>query len=218
MRRERNSMSTENGAPPDGGSAPTQDTTATVAVTPPAPAPEEFKLTKQEWLDFRREVRSKLDRTTPPADEGKAKATQPAAPAPVAADDTSARLDLADAMDDIGTTLSKENKALVKRLFKAERPTNVREWLSETMTILPKVAAPVVAAPTAPAPIAKSDTGAATAAPSAVQLSDNPLLWDAATVRKMGPVAWRKALEDHDARTGKGDPLHLLRPQRRPAK
>jgi hypothetical protein len=203
-------MSTENGAPPDGGSAPTQDTTATVAVTPPAPAPEEFKLTKQEWLDFRREVRSKLDRTTPPADEGKAKATQAAALAPVAADDTSARLDLADAMDDIGAALSKENKALVKRLFKAERPTNVREWLSETMAILPKPAAlPVPAA--APAPLAKSDTGAPTAPSTAGQLPENPFLWGAEIRNALKPGEYHEIVERWQRKQGMGNPFADMR-------
>lgn len=204
-------MSTENGAPPDGGSAPPpQDTTAPVAVVT-APAPEEFKLSKQEWLDFRREMRSKLERPTTPADEGKAKAS-PAVPADATASklaDLEFRLELKDAISAAGIA-DRTFAELVEKAARAERPTDMAAFVAKYAGFAPRPAT-AAAAPAAPAPTAPSNTGAAAAAPSSGQLPDNPLLWDAATVRKTGAVAWRKALEEYDARTGKGDPLHALR-------
>lgn len=142
-----------------------------------------------------------------------AKPASPAAPAP-AYDDTRARLDLADAMDDAGVAFGKDQKALIKRLFQAEKPTNARDWLAETVKILPSAPAPAapVATPVTP-PTAPSNTGAPTA-PLQNELPPDPRQWPADVVRKMSVEDWRKAMDAYRISTGQGDPLRALRPKR----
>jgi hypothetical protein len=198
-------------APPDGGAG-------TAPPAAPAPGAAPFVVSKDEWLDSRREVRAvkemlaKLTPATappaaPPSDDGKGKG---APPAPTVDADVRARLDLADAIDESGLALTKENKALVKRLFAAERPQNAREWLAETAKILPS--APVAAAPTAATPpTAPSNTGAPVPSPAAGQLPDDPRQWPADVVRKMSSEDFRKELTKYQATQSGINPFRHLR-------
>lgn len=208
------------GTPPDGG-------TPAAPPAPPAPgggAPTPFVVSKDEWVDSRREIRNvketlgtlaatlaKLAPVAPPPpsdDKGKG------SPGPTVDADVRARLDLADAIDESGLTLTQANKQLVKRLHSAERPTDVRAWLAETVKILPVVPA-ATAAPMVSPPAAPGDTGPPSATPAAGgQLPENPLLWPPDVVRKTPLEEYRKALAEYDARAGKGDPLKALRRRR----
>jgi hypothetical protein len=195
-------------------------TTTTAAVPVEVAAPS-----KGDWAGMAKSQRETNERLNAVAEQvsklvgalapqAKAEPSKPADAATVSAQLAALefKLSLKEAIGSAGIT-DRSFAELVEKAAIAEKPADLAAFVAKYAPLAPRAAAAATAtaAPAAPSPTAPSNTGAATAAPSAVQLSDNPLLWDAATVRKAGPVAWRKALEEYDARTGKGDPLHALR-------
>jgi hypothetical protein len=224
-----------NGGAPDGATATPTPVAGTATTTATTTAPVEVaNPSKGDWAGMNKamreqatilattqtqlaEVAKALAALAP--QQTKAEPSKPADAASVSAQLAALEFKLAlkDAIGSAGIT-DRSFAELVEKAAFAEKPADMAAFVAKYAPLAPRAAAAVIAATAAPSPTAPSNTGAATAAPSSGQLPDNPLLWDSATVRKTGLVAWRKALEEFDARTGKGDPLHLLRPQRRPAK
>jgi hypothetical protein len=218
-----------NGGAPDGATATPTPVAGTATTTATTTAPVEVaNPSKGDWAGMNKamreqatilattqtqlaEVAKALAALAP--QQTKAEPSKPADAASVSAQLAALEFKLAlkDAIGSAGIT----DRSFAELVEKA---ADMAAFVAKYAPLAPRAAAAVIAATAAPSPTAPSNTGAATAAPSSGQLPDNPLLWDSATVRKTGLVAWRKALEEFDARTGKGDPLHLLRPQRRPAK
>lgn len=201
--------------------AGTPTTTAPVTPTTEPAAPS-----KGDWAGFQKTLREQTQLIASITEKLNAlgqpqKPAEPAKPADASAlaqqvADLNRRISIRDALAVAGVTDPKV-AARLERVAKAENPSDlgsfVAEFIADFVPAKPAAAAP--AAPVAP-PTAPSNTGAPapTPGPSTGQLPDNPLLWPAEVVKKMPLEEYRKALNDYDARAGKGDPLRHLRRKR----
>jgi hypothetical protein len=223
-------MADQNGGAPDGATAtpaPAAGSTDTTATT--TASVEIANPSKGDWAGLNKTLRDQTailsaqnERINALTDalakmSGAPPKTEPSKPADAAAvmAEVSAlkfQLALKDALSGAGIT-DRSFAELVEKAALSEKPTDLAAFVARYAPLAPRAAAAPAA--TAAPPTAPSNTGAPQAAPSSGQLPENPMHWPADTVRKLGPEGFRKALDDYDARTGKGDPLRALR-RRRP--
>lgn len=213
--------------PGGGADAPTVTPTPAVGsttTTAPVTTTEVAAPSKGDWAGFQKTLREqtqliasiteKLNTLGAPAAK-----TEPAKPADASAlaqqvADLNRRISIRDALASAGVT-DPRVAARVERVAKAENPSDlgsfVTEFLADFVPAKPAAAAAIV--PVAP-PAAPSNTGPPAASPAGAQLPENPMHWPPDVVRKLGTEAVRKALDEYDAKHGRGDPLRAIRRKR----
>lgn len=147
---------------------------------------------------------------------------EPAQPAPDAsANDAMAELAFRDALDDFeGPRPSKGQRALLRDLYRVQKPADVGAWLTERVAQLGIAPAPgSTAAPTPPASPSSGQAPAAPAAPAPAQsnsgppgtsrapvLGSNPHTWDPAVIRSMNDEDFAKHVDAWRRQSGNANP------------
>ncbi|HYF01275.1 MAG TPA: hypothetical protein VEJ18_20295 [Planctomycetota bacterium] len=139
---------------------------------------------------------------TPPADAGTAKV-----------EELLAELSFRDALADAGVQVDSARRQKLKTLWHAEGRPDLSEWLPSTVTTFGWTGKPAVApvAPAAPPAPNASNAGAPVAPQGNAPLDPNPLRWPPSVVDAMSPQKFREALQEYDAKAGKGNPFAAMR-------
>jgi hypothetical protein len=184
--------------PPDGGAG----TTPPVAAVPPAVQP--FVVSKEEWLDFRREVRSVKEQLgkAPPVVNNTTTAPTPAPDLAAQLEEMRTDLALRDAFDAHRVAAGNPLRELITTAAKASKPPDLAAFVAKYAGM---VAQPAPAAAPVPAPIVKpiapSDTGA----------PDNPFKWGPEITKHMKDGEFHEAVKKWERTQGMGNPLAAMR-------
>lgn len=205
-------VTTPTGAPADASA--TTATTAPVTTTQDEPV-----LNKRELVDARKEIREANKSIKDAVAQFTALAQQIQKPAekkeekPATADDALAELRelkgmlaFKDALDERGVTDTKQRRVL-ERLFRAERPSDARQWLDSEMEGIGTIAKPAASASTGtetkkdPA-IAPSNTGAPAVGGNGAAVPLDPSLVPQSVVDAWTPEEARAWYEKYKAQNG----------------
>lgn len=165
-------------------------------VTPPVAgtqpggqAPQEFKLTRDEWVDFRRELRNL-----------KVKSETPAATPTPDGDRVAAlefKLAIKDALADHGISDPKARR-LIEDAARAAKPEDLSHFVESYKDLFPAKSAAATVSPVnqVAAPSAPSNTGAPAGAGGGT-LPSNPLEWPQEVINRTPPVEFKAALDNY---------------------
>jgi hypothetical protein len=162
-----------------------------------------FNISKEEWLDFRREVRNKLASPTEqpkPTPGGVAPAAAPADAAMARVNELEFKMAIKDAIIAGGVSDPKLAK-LIEQAARAERPTDMTAFVAEYASVLPRT--PAVTAPTTiPAPVVvapSTNTGPPAPTITAPGLPANPAAWPEDVIRKTPVTEFMNAMHAYQA-------------------